>query len=319
MEFQRASAEWDVLISLAHYSQGGDGPMCRPVVCLPEEDACSFLELRGSRHPCVSKTFFGDDFIPNDLVVGRGESEDAEGSDGAAQASCMLVTGPNMGGKSTLMRQAGLLVIMAQLGCYVPAESCKLTPVDRVFTRLGASDRIMSGESTFFVELSETSSILQHATQHSLVLLDELGRGTATYDGTAIASAVVKELAENIRCRTLFSTHYHSLVEDFSHSSAVRLGHMACMVENECEDPSQETITFLYKFIKGACPKSYGFNAARLADIPEEIIQKGHQKAKEFEKTTSCLRLFKAVCCLVGGPQTDVHAIQAVLKKIAEM
>ncbi|NWT60323.1 MSH6 protein, partial [Erythrocercus mccallii] len=182
---------------------------------------------------------------------------------------------------SLFAMQAGLLVIMAQLGCYVPAEACRLTPIDRVFTRLGASDRIMAGESTFFVELSETSSILQHATEHSLVLMDELGRGTATFDGTAIASAVVKELAERIQCRTLFSTHYHSLVEDYSHSGAVRLGHMVCS-----EDPSQETITFLYKFIEGACPKSYGFNAARLADIPEEVIQKGHRKAKEFEKTT---------------------------------
>ena len=150
------------------------------------------------------------------------------------------------------------------------------------------------------------------------------GRGTATFDGTAIANAVVKELAETIKCRTLFSTHYHSLVEDYSQNVAVRLGHMvcancffpqirfferallllahvsliffflkACMVENECEDPSQETITFLYKFIKGACPKSYGFNAARLANLPEEVIQKGHRKAREFEKMNQSLRLFR--------------------------
>ncbi|NXK68258.1 MSH6 protein, partial [Sylvietta virens] len=295
--FDKNSKDWqtaveciavlDVLMSLAHYSQGGDGPLCRPVILLSMDNAAPFLELRNSRHPCITKTFFGDDFIPNDIVIGIKD----EGS--SSEASCVLVTGPNMGGKSTLMRQAGLLVVMAQLGCYVPAEACRLTPIDRVFTRLGASDRIMAGESTFFVELSETSSILQHATEHSLVLVDELGRGTATFDGTAIASAVVKELAERIRCRTLFSTHYHSLVEDYSHSGAVRLGHMACMVENESEDPSQETITFLYKFIEGACPKSYGFNAARLADIPEEVIQKGHRKAKEFEKTTISLRIFR--------------------------
>ncbi|MBN3320183.1 MSH6 protein, partial [Atractosteus spatula] len=280
----------DVLLCLARYSQGGDGPMCRPDVVLPEDSGSQpFLLLRGSHHPCIAKTFFGDDFIPNDVCIGCAGGE--EGEDG--QASCVLVTGPNMGGKSTLMRQCGLVVILAQLGCYVPAESLRLTPVDRVFTRLGASDRIMAGESTFFVELSETASILHHGTCHSLVLLDELGRGTATYDGTAIASAVVKELAANIKCRTLFSTHYHSLVEDFSHYPAVRLGHMACMVENECEDPSQETITFLYKFICGACPKSYGFNAARLANIPEDVIQTGHRKAKEFERTTTSLRIFK--------------------------
>lgn len=287
----------DVLLALSRYSQGGDGPMARPEVVLPEGDdqVAPFLDLAGSRHPCVTKTFFGDDFIPNDVHIGcPGSREEDEGKE--QQASCVLVTGPNMGGKSTLMRQCGLVIILAQMGCYVPAESLRFTPVDRVFTRLGASDRIMAGESTFFVELSETASILHHATKHSLVLLDELGRGTATYDGTAIASAVVKELAEKICCRTLFSTHYHSLVEDYANNPAVRLGHMACMVENECEDPSQETITFLYKFISGACPKSYGFNAARLASLPEEVIQSGHRKAREFEKSTISLRLFKKLC-----------------------
>ncbi|XP_054456808.1 DNA mismatch repair protein Msh6 [Anoplopoma fimbria] len=286
----------DVLLALSRYSQGGDGPMTRPQVVLPKGDdqASTFLDLAGSRHPCVTKTYFGDDFIPNDVFIGcPGSGETDEGKE---NASCVLVTGPNMGGKSTLMRQCGLVIILAQMGCYVPAESLRFTPVDRVFTRLGASDRIMAGESTFFVELSETASILHHATKHSLVLLDELGRGTATYDGTAIASAVVKELAEKICCRTLFSTHYHSLVEDYANNPAVRLGHMACMVENECEDPSQETITFLYKFITGACPKSYGFNAARLASLPEEVIQSGHRKAKEFEKSTISLRLFKKLC-----------------------
>ncbi|CAJ1067444.1 DNA mismatch repair protein Msh6 [Xyrichtys novacula] len=291
----------DVLLALSRYSEGGDGPMTRPQVVLPESDdqSAPFLDLTGSRHPCVTKTFFGDDFIPNDIFIGcPGSSENDEVT---GDASCVLVTGPNMGGKSTLMRQCGLVIILAQLGCYIPAESLRFSPVDRVFTRLGASDRIMAGESTFFVELSETASILHHATKHSLVLLDELGRGTATYDGTAIASAVVKELAEKICCRTLFSTHYHSLVEDYANNPAVRLGHMACMVENECEDPSQETITFLYKFISGACPKSYGFNAARLANLPEEVIQSGHKKAREFEKSTISLRLFKKLCQFAEG------------------
>ncbi|XP_035177058.1 DNA mismatch repair protein Msh6 isoform X1 [Oxyura jamaicensis] len=321
--FDKNSKDWqaaveciavlDVLMSLANYSQDGDGPLCRPVILLPVDSAPPFLELKNSRHPCITKTFFGDDFIPNDIMIG------SKDEDSGSEASCVLVTGPNMGGKSTLMRQAGLLVIMAQLGCYVPAEVCRLTPIDRVFTRLGASDRIMSGESTFFVELSETSSILQHATEHSLVLVDELGRGTATFDGTAIASAVVRELAEKIKCRTLFSTHYHSLVEDYSQSVAVRLGHMACMVENESEDPSQETITFLYKFIEGACPKSYGFNAARLANIPEEVIQKGHRKAKEFEKTTISLRLFRYLCLVVDDGTSDANAVQKLITMINQL
>ncbi|XP_015283165.1 PREDICTED: DNA mismatch repair protein Msh6 isoform X1 [Gekko japonicus] len=320
--FDKNSKDWrmaveciavlDVLLCLAQYSQGCDGPLCRPVFLLPEKNTPPFLELRSSRHPCITKTLFGDDFIPNDILIGV----EGEKSDSWTDARCVLVTGPNMGGKSTLMRQAGLLVIMAQLGFFVPAESCRLTPVDRVFTRLGASDRILSGESTFFVELSETSSILQHATEHSFVLMDELGRGTATFDGTAIASAVVKELSENIKCRTMFSTHYHSLVEDYFHSPSVQLGHMACMVENETDDPSQETITFLYKFIKGACPKSYGFNAARLADIPEEIIQKGHKKARDFEKSVLSLKLFRNLCLIAeGAPPAvdDLHKLVTLL------
>lgn len=303
----------DVLLALSRYSQGGDGPMARPEVVLPEDDG-AFIDLVGSRHPCVTKTFFGDDFIPNDIHVGCPGSSDAD--EDQSSASCVLVTGPNMGGKSTLMRQCGLVIILAQLGCYVPAESLRFSPVDRVFTRLGASDRIMAGESTFFVELSETASILRHASRHSLVLLDELGRGTATYDGTAIASAVVKELAEKICCRTLFSTHYHSLVEDYANNSAVRLGHMACMVENECEDPSQETITFLYKFITGACPKSYGFNAARLANLPEEVIQTGHKKAREFERSTISLRLFKKIVQFTEDATLDRSHLTALVQMI---
>lgn len=135
----------------------------------------------------------------------------------------------------------------------------------------------MAGHSTFLVELNETSAILRHATINSLVLLDELGRGTATYDGTAIAAAVVDFLA-NVHCRTVFSTHYHNLVDNFHDDKRIDLGHMACMVENEDEDdPTQETVTFLYKYSDGACPKSYGFNAAKLAGMPTSIIRRAHE------------------------------------------
>uniref|UniRef100_A0A2K5MGR0 DNA mismatch repair proteins mutS family domain-containing protein n=1 Tax=Cercocebus atys TaxID=9531 RepID=A0A2K5MGR0_CERAT len=290
-----------VLLCLANYSQKKKGPMCRPVILLPE-DTPPFLELKGSRHPCITKTFFGDDFIPNDILIGCEEEKKKNG-----KAYCVLVTGPNMGGKSTLMRQAGLLAVMAQMGCKKKNEVCRLTPIDRVFTKKKKSDRIMS------------ASILMHATAHSLVLKKKIGRGTATFDGTAIANAVVKELAETIKCRTLFSTHYHSLVEDYSQNVAVRLGHMACMVENECEDPSQETITFLYKFIKGACPKSYGFNAARLANLPEEVIQKGHRKAREFEKMNQSLRLFREVCLASERSTVDAEAVHKLLTLIKEL
>lgn len=200
--------------------KNSDHEMCRPELVYPDEGQTPFLDIKNGRHPCLTKTFSGD-FIPNDLVIGSQEAQN-----NWQKNPVVLVTGPNMGGKSTLMRQAGLTVILAQIGSYVPAESCRLTPVDRIFTRIGATDKILAGESTFYLELSETASILHHATRHSLVLMDELGRGTATFDGTSIAYSVVKELAQNIQCRSLFSTHYHHLVEEFCDKDNVSMGHM---------------------------------------------------------------------------------------------
>lgn len=205
------------------------------------------------------------DFIPNSVSLGDSEP------------ALAILTGPNMGGKSTLMRQVGLISVLVQIGSHVPAISCKMSLIDRIFTRLGAQDDIMAGHSTFLVELNETSAILKHSTINSLVLLDELGRGTATYDGTAIAASVVNFLA-NLGCRTLFSTHYHNLVDNFKNDKRISLGHMACVVENdESDDPTQETVTFLYKYVEGPCPKSYGFNAAKLAGMPLNIIRRAFQ------------------------------------------
>ncbi|XP_069702294.1 DNA mismatch repair protein Msh6 isoform X2 [Periplaneta americana] len=270
----------DVLLAFAEYARGEGGETCIPEFVEPSDEMKPFVKIKDGRHPCVSSL---EGFIPNDTTIGSEEEP----------ASLVLVTGPNMGGKSTLMRQVGLLVVMAHMGCHVPATECQLSPVDRIFTRLGANDDIMAGESTFYVELSETAAVLHHATKHSLVLVDELGRGTSTYDGTAIAAAVVQELG-NLGCRTLFSTHYHTLVEDFKHSPLVKLGHMACMVENENEDdPSEETVTFLYKFASGACPKSYGFNAARLAGVPSNITRVGYNKAVQLEKEGDQRKLFQ--------------------------
>lgn len=284
----------DCLLSLATYSLNIEGLSCRPQVCtLLDENGNEvqpFFEFVNCRHPCMPSA---SDLIPNDILLGKNE----QSGNNKKASCCLLITGPNMGGKSTLMRQAGVLLIMAQMGSYVPAEVCRFTPVDRVFTRLGARDRILHGESTFFVELSETSTIFRHATKHSLVLLDELGRGTATYDGTAIASAVLHELSKGLGCRTLFSTHYHGIVDEFANTPNVKVGHMACMVEcdNEDDDPTKENITFLYKLTSGACPKSYGFNAAKLAGIPLCIIKSGHVKAKQFEELARKIRILRSI------------------------
>lgn len=280
----------DVLISLTEYAFSGD-------MCIPEiNDGTNekiFIDIRDGRHPCI----ISDTFIPNDTLLATENF-----------ASFMILTGPNMGGKSTLMRQVALLTIMAQIGSYVPASSCRLTLVDRIFTRLGANDDILAGQSTFLVELSETSAILQHATPYSLVLLDELGRGTSTYDGTAIAAAVVNALTK-LNCRTLFSTHYHSLVEDYKNNKKITLAHMACMVENEEQDKvSQETVTFLYKLSEGACPKSYGFNAARLGGVPAVITSRAHEISKKLEQETNRKHFFITLCKANGSTIRDLIA-----------
>ncbi|CAL8109509.1 unnamed protein product [Orchesella dallaii] len=275
-------ATLDVLISLTLYSESQD-LMCRPTVSYSSEP---FLNIVEGRHPCVAS----DTYIANDTTMGL------EGERSTQEGNFIILTGPNMGGKSTLMRQVGLLTVLSHLGCYVPAEKCELSVVDRVFTRLGANDNIGEGESTFFVEMSETSAILKHATPSSLLLIDELGRGTATYDGTAIAYAVAKELSER-KCRSFFSTHYHSLVEALQDMPHIQMSHMACMVENENEDdPTQESITFLYKMISGPCPKSYGFNAARLAGINDDVIRVAYKKAKELESVVNGIRSFTGIC-----------------------
>ena len=207
----------------------------------------------------------GSSFVPNSVALG-GTAAAAGG------ANCILLTGSNAGGKSTLLRQTCIATIMAQIGCHVPAKACQLTPVDRIFTRVGASDRIMQGESTFYVELAETATILHNATPNSLVILDELGRGTSTFDGTAIAYAVVRKLcAPELACRMMFATHYHSLVHEFESSPLVSVQHMKCFVEAGAHVPSTHAnngaqgdadvdddddavphVTFLYKLTPGA-------------------------------------------------------------------
>ena len=215
-----------------------------------------YLELVQMRHPILSTRL--SNFVPNDTMIGYLKDNEIKSS--------VLITGPNMGGKSTILRQTCIGVIMAQIGCYVPAKKCKLTVVDRIFTRIGARDRILEGKSTFFIEMEETKTIIDHATCNSLIIVDELGRGTSTNEGMVIAKSILEFITNKIKCRNLFTTHYHELVDNCRIFKGVDLFHMDCFV-----DDTNQSVNFLYKFIQGVCPKSYGINVAKLAGIKVKL------------------------------------------------
>ena len=278
----------DALLSLALVSSSQG--YVWPEICRRSEAGGPKLNIQQGRHPMLEYALEArgeGEYIPNSLSLGgiskihsyhNMTQEDVD----IYTPRLLLLSGPNMGGKSTLLRQTCLITILAQMGCKVPAESCSLTPVDRIFTRVGASDRILAGQSTFFVELAETAIMLQSATQDSLGILDELGRGTATFDGTAIAHAVVEYLVKRTKCRTLFATHYHSLIHDWDMDPRVKLGHMDCLVDSETD--SVENVTFLYHLADGSSPRSYGINVARLAKLPDEVIAMAVEQSKIFEE-----------------------------------
>uniref|UniRef100_A0A0K0G0Z6 DNA mismatch repair protein n=1 Tax=Strongyloides venezuelensis TaxID=75913 RepID=A0A0K0G0Z6_STRVS len=270
----------DCLLSLSIYSLTSGLEMS-----LPEFDYNSstpYIDISEGYHPLLAMNMdraikFGNSrplvYIPNDTVLGK------------TKGVAMLMTGPNMGGKSTLMRQVATLVILAQLGSMVPAKSMKLTPVDRIFTRMGASDRIFGNESTYAVELNETNRILRGATKHSLVIIDELGRGTGTMDGLSIAGATLEYCASYIGCRTIFATHFQSLCTTFKGHKDVFLAHMACHNDSETDDPTDANITFLYTLTDGQCTQSYGFYVAKLAGLPTRMIKNAYAASLRLAHT----------------------------------
>jgi DNA mismatch repair protein MSH6 len=265
-----AAASLDALMSLAKAAACSAGPMCRPKLLPWAPGASPAFRATALRHPAGVGGAAGT-FVPNDVALG-GDS-----------APFVVLTGPNMGGKSTLMRQVCLAAVAAQVGAWVPAQSLELTPTDAVFVRMGARDRIMLGQSTFFVELSETAAALAAATRHSLVALDELGRGTATTDGAAIAAAVLDHLATSVRCRGVFATHYHHISDSHADDPAVDIKHMACAVTPAEEAGGVDQVTFLYRLTEGACPKSYGVNVARLAGLPEGVVRRASAASAQAE------------------------------------
>jgi DNA mismatch repair protein MutS len=259
-------AEWDVAAALAEVAHRDD--WVRPTI-----DDSLELSLDDARHPVVEKLAAAGRFVPNDVALGAAT---AEGS--GTRARLWLVTGPNMAGKSTLMRQTALAVILGQMGAFVPAKRARIGVVDRVLTRVGASDNLSRGESTFMVEMKETANVLRRATRRSLVILDEIGRGTSTYDGLAIAWAVAEYLHDSVACRAMFATHYHELTDLAATRGATCENWSVSAREHEGD------VVFLHKLQRGAASRSYGVACARLAGLPEPVLARARAILSELER-----------------------------------
>ncbi len=224
------------------------------------------INIIEGRHPVV-EAVTKLDYVPNDVVMDK-------------NCNCLLITGPNMAGKSTYMRELAIIVIMAQIGSFVPAKSCSIPIFDKIFTRIGASDDLVSGESTFMVEMKEANYALLNATKNSLILFDELGRGTATYDGMSLAYAILEYIHDKIGAKTLFSTHYHELTDLTKKLKKLKNVHVSALEENG-------NITFLHKVVEGAVDKSYGINVASLAKLPDEVIKKAEEILSTYEEKST--------------------------------
>ncbi|MBE0595855.1 MAG: DNA mismatch repair protein MutS, partial [Desulfuromonadales bacterium] len=260
-----ALAALDVLLSLADLAHE-----CHYVV--PKMDNSGDLVIQEGRHPVIEAMNLGEPFVPNDVELDLRENQ------------LLVITGPNMAGKSTFMRQVALIVLMAQMGSLVPARAARLGVVDRIFTRVGASDNLARGQSTFMVEMTETAHILRHASPRSLIVLDEIGRGTSTFDGISIAWAVAEYLHDHpaVAAKTLFATHYHELTDLALTRERVKNCNIAVKEWNE-------RIIFLRKIVKGGASHSYGIQVARLAGLPQEVIERAREvlrnlESGEFEK-----------------------------------
>ncbi|GAA3634284.1 DNA mismatch repair protein MutS [Lactobacillus hamsteri] len=250
-------AELDVYTGFATVAEQNN--YCRPVFHTDNQD----INVIDGRHPVVEKVMTAGSYIPNNVEMG----EDTD---------VYLITGPNMSGKSTYMRQMALIAIMAQVGCFVPADSAELPVFDQIFTRIGAADDLISGQSTFMVEMSEANEALQYATKRSLVLFDEIGRGTATYDGMALAGAIVKYLHDKVGAKTLFATHYHELTDMDKTLNHLKNIHVGATEENG-------KLIFLHKILAGPADQSYGIHVAQLAGLPNKVLREATKLLKRLE------------------------------------
>ena len=250
----------DVLASFAQVAEDMN-------YCMPQVDNSGIIDIKGGRHPVIEKMLGAGEFVENDTYLDKNENR------------LSIITGPNMAGKSTYMRQVALITLMAQVGSFVPAEEAKIGVVDKIFTRVGASDDLSMGQSTFMVEMMEVATILKEATQNSLVILDEIGRGTSTYDGLSIAWAVAEYIANKEKCgaKTLFATHYHELTELEEKIEGVK--NFSIAVKEKGED-----IIFLRKIVRGGTDESYGIHVARLAGVPKLVTEEANKILKSLER-----------------------------------
>ncbi len=232
----------------------------------PEINDDDVMDMTEARHPVLETLLKEKEFVPNDVKMDNDESR------------IFIITGSNMAGKSTFIRQTALISVMAQMGSYVPAKKCSLPVVDRIFTRVGASDRLYSGMSTFMVEMLETANILNNATRKSLIILDEVGRGTSTFDGVSIAWAVVEFIHNDLEgAKALFATHYHELTELTAVMRGIKNYHLAVQEYND-------EIVFLYKVKEGSCDESFGIHVARLAGMPNSVIKRSREILENLHK-----------------------------------
>jgi len=254
-DIAKTISEIDVLTSFAVATEKNN--YIRPIITDDRN-----VSIKDSRHPVVEKVMTAE-FVPNDIILDE-------------KTDILLITGPNMAGKSTYMRQFAMVIIMAQIGCFVPCKSASMPIFDKIFTRIGASDDLVSGESTFMVEMIEANNALINATPNSLVLFDELGRGTATYDGMSLAQAIIEYIHDHVKCKTLFSTHYHELVDLENTLANVKNVHVSAF-END------GNITFLHKIKDGSIDKSYGIHVAKLAKLPSSLIKRANEILSVYE------------------------------------
>ena len=254
-QVSKVISEIDVLQSFTTVSE--ENNYIRPT--LTDEQV---IEIYDDRHPVVEKVIDGE-YVPNDIIMDK-------------KTDILLITGPNMAGKSTYMRQLAITVIMAQIGCFVPASKAMIPIFDHIFTRIGASDDLVSGESTFMVEMTEANNAISNATEKSLILFDELGRGTATFDGMSLAQAIIEYIHDNIHAKTLFSTHYHELTDLEKNLKHLKNIHVSAHEE-------EGNITFLHKIKEGSVDKSYGIHVAKLANLPDSLIKRADQILSVYE------------------------------------